>query len=300
MHLSVISNPTSPPDQLSSELEPMSLSEDEDLANNNECSTADTAAEHSSISGSSSTTDSDLSSNVNFGFYQNGNLNDLSSGDTEETEELIRKAAQALLDRTPLRARQLAPSRSLHSIRNHIQPQPLPPTDYSRQAAEVRPPRKSRVQRPTSFPCRRKPIRLGCMTPICTDDQSFSARKTRLMAEARLALAQAPEVARRELSRQRELRALQRRSAVASLLLPPGARRFTRPVLSKMSVAKLQLILSDLQSQVERLNEELVKSLLQRDELNMERDGKLVDIEDLDRIEPDCNTSLLSTLVTTM
>lgn len=155
------------------------------------------------------------------------------------------------------------------------------------QAAEVRPPRKSRVQRPTSFPCRRKPIRLGCMTPICTDDQSFSARKTRLMAEARLALAQAPEVARRELSRQRELRALQRRSAVASLLLPPGARRFTRPVLSKMSVAKLQLILSDLQSQVERLNEELVKSLLQRDELNMERDGKLVDIEDLDRIEPD-------------
>lgn len=107
------------------------------------------------------------------------------------------------------------------------------------------------------------------------------------MAEARLALAQAPEVARRELTRLRELRTAQRRSAVASLLLPPGARRFTRPVLSRMSVAKLQLILNDLHSQVERLNDELVKSLLQRDELNMEKDGKLVDIEDLDRIEPD-------------
>ncbi|OQR73973.1 hypothetical protein BIW11_01046 [Tropilaelaps mercedesae] len=134
MHLSVISNPTSPPDQLSSELEPMSTSEDEDLANNNECSTADTAAEHSSLSASSSTTDSDLSSNLNFGYFENGNLNDLSSADTEEAEELIRKAAQALLDRTPLRARQLAQSRSLHSIRTHA-PAHLPQSaaDYNLQ-----------------------------------------------------------------------------------------------------------------------------------------------------------------------
>lgn len=107
------------------------------------------------------------------------------------------------------------------------------------------------------------------------------------MAEARLALAQAPELAKKELQKLRDKRNLQRRSAVASLLLPPGSRCFTRPVLSKLTVRKLQLILNDLRGQVESLNEDLVKLLLQRDELNMERDGKLVEIEDLDRIEPD-------------
>ncbi|XP_018494511.2 uncharacterized protein LOC100899921 [Galendromus occidentalis] len=339
MHLSVISNPTSPPDQISSslELEPMSTSEDEDIANNNEHET------HSSLSASSSTTDSELSSNLHMAYFDNGNLNELASNEAEETEELMRKAAQTILDRTPQRARQISQSRSLHSMRTAPPEYPeqnsskfhrsrlrddreeirqrlgmldveeskvlLAPKDSegSREPSsdetkvtDSRLPRRSRVQRPTSFPCRRKPIRLNCMTPISTDDQSFLARKTRLMAEARLALAQAPEHARRELQSLREKRNLQRRSAVASLLLPPGSRRFNRTILSKLCARKLQFILNDLREQVESLNEELVKLLLQRDELNMERDGKLVEIEDLDRIEPDCNTSLLSTLVQSM
>lgn len=66
MHFAVISNPASPPDQerstSTSDLEPMSISEDEDIANNNETSL------------SSSTTESDLSSNLNFGLYGNGEL----------------------------------------------------------------------------------------------------------------------------------------------------------------------------------------------------------------------------------
>jgi len=48
-----------------------------------------------------------------------------------------------------------------------------------------------------------------------------------------------------------------------------------------MNIGQLQVIVNDLHCQIEGLNEELVKFLMERDSLSMEQDSILVDIEDL-------------------
>lgn len=53
--------------------------------------------------------------------------------------------------------------------------------------------------------------------------------------------------------------------------------------LRDMTIGQLQVIVNDLHSQIESLNEELVQLLLIRDELHTEQDAMLVDIEDLTR-----------------
>ncbi|GFR87914.1 schwannomin-interacting protein 1-like protein [Elysia marginata] len=48
-----------------------------------------------------------------------------------------------------------------------------------------------------------------------------------------------------------------------------------------MSLGQLQVLVNDLHSQIELLNEDLVHLLIERDDLHMEQDSMLVDIEDL-------------------
>ncbi|KAG7167898.1 Schwannomin-interacting protein 1-like 1, partial [Homarus americanus] len=50
---------------------------------------------------------------------------------------------------------------------------------------------------------------------------------------------------------------------------------------NNMNVAQLQVIVNDLHTQIESLNEDLVTFLMERDDLHMEQDSMLVDIEDL-------------------
>lgn len=78
----------------------------------------------------------------------------------------------------------------------------------------------------------------------------------------------------------------------------------SRQILTELNIAQLQVIANDLHSQIEGiaiydltflvlknliilsvpgLNEELVRMLLNRDDLHMEQDSMLVDIEDLTR-----------------
>ena len=57
--------------------------------------------------------------------------------------------------------------------------------------------------------------------------------------------------------------------------------QLNRRTLSRLNVAQLQLIQNDYLSQIETLNEELVRLLVTRDELGMEQDATLTDIEDL-------------------
>lgn len=64
---------------------------------------------------------------------------------------------------------------------------------------------------------------------------------------------------------------------------PENKRRLSRQILTEMNVAQLQVIVNDLHTQIESLNEQLVKSLMTRDDLHMEQDSMLVDIEDLTR-----------------
>lgn len=65
------------------------------------------------------------------------------------------------------------------------------------------------------------------------------------------------------------------------VLLAPEKRRVSRQILTDMNIAQLQVIVNDLHSHIELLNEGLVKYLLERDELHMSQDSKLVDIEDM-------------------
>lgn len=64
---------------------------------------------------------------------------------------------------------------------------------------------------------------------------------------------------------------------------PEEKRRLSRQILTEMNVAQLQVIVNDLHTQIEILNENLVKYLMERDDLHMEQDSMLVDIEDLTR-----------------
>jgi hypothetical protein len=60
-------------------------------------------------------------------------------------------------------------------------------------------------------------------------------------------------------------------------------RRMSRQMLTEMNVAQLQVIVNDLHTHIEKLNESLVQLLMERDELHMGQDSLLVDIEDLTR-----------------
>lgn len=64
---------------------------------------------------------------------------------------------------------------------------------------------------------------------------------------------------------------------------PAEKRRVSRQMLTDMNVAQLQIIVNDFHSQIEDLNEKLVKYLMERDDLHMGQDSMLVDIEDLTR-----------------
>ncbi|XP_014678490.1 PREDICTED: schwannomin-interacting protein 1-like, partial [Priapulus caudatus] len=113
----------------------------------------------------------------------------------------------------------------------------------------------------------------------------FFVAQARLQAEARAALEQASHMARMQMEVERERR---RRSPIADLVplaaaAAGGRRRLPRHALAALNVAQLQVIVNDLHGQIEALNTDLVKRLLERDELHMRQDSMLVDVEDLTR-----------------
>ncbi|KAL1123708.1 hypothetical protein AAG570_001481 [Ranatra chinensis] len=88
---------------------------------------------------------------------------------------------------------------------------------------------------------------------------SFFERQARLQAEARVALAQAKELARMQMQTERQR---QQTSPITSMLraslnkvgiaFPDGRRRVSRQMLTDMNVAQLQVIVNDLHTQIER------------------------------------------------
>ncbi|XP_030236956.1 schwannomin-interacting protein 1 isoform X1 [Gadus morhua] len=119
------------------------------------------------------------------------------------------------------------------------------------------------------------------------DDMDFVGRQKKLQAEAKLALAMAKPMAKMQVEVEKQNR---KKSPVADLLphMPHISeclmKRSLKPTdLRDMTLGQLQVIVNDLHSQIESLNEELVQLLLIRDELHMEQDAMLVDIEDLTR-----------------
>ncbi|KAF5910499.1 hypothetical protein HPG69_013349 [Diceros bicornis minor] len=119
------------------------------------------------------------------------------------------------------------------------------------------------------------------------DDMDFLTRQKKLQAEAKMALAMAKPMARMQVEVEKQNR---KKSPVADLLphMPHISeclmKRNLKPTdLRDMTIGQLQVIVNDLHSQIESLNEELVQLLLIRDELHTEQDAMLVDIEDLTR-----------------
>ncbi|XP_054980893.1 schwannomin-interacting protein 1 isoform X1 [Sorex araneus] len=119
------------------------------------------------------------------------------------------------------------------------------------------------------------------------DDMDFLSRQKKLRAEAKMALAMAKPMAKMQVEVEKQNR---KKSPVADLLphLPHISeclmKRSLKPAdLRGMTLGQLQVIVNDLHSQIESLNEELVQLLLVRDELHTEQDAMLVDIEDLTR-----------------
>uniref|UniRef100_A0A3Q2QTZ4 Schwannomin interacting protein 1 n=1 Tax=Fundulus heteroclitus TaxID=8078 RepID=A0A3Q2QTZ4_FUNHE len=119
------------------------------------------------------------------------------------------------------------------------------------------------------------------------EDMDFLSRQKKLQAEAKLALAMAKPMAKMQVEVEKQSR---KKSPVADLLphMPHISeclmKRNLKPTdLRDMTLGQLQVIVNDLHSQIESLNEELVQLLLIRDELHMEQDAMLVDIEDLTR-----------------
>ncbi|XP_040020175.2 schwannomin-interacting protein 1 isoform X3 [Gasterosteus aculeatus] len=119
------------------------------------------------------------------------------------------------------------------------------------------------------------------------EDMDFVSRQKKLQAEAKLALAMAKPMAKMQVEVEKQNR---KKSPVADLLphMPHISeclmKRSLKPTdLRDMTLGQLQVIVNDLHSQIESLNEELVQLLLIRDELHMEQDAMLVDIEDLTR-----------------
>ncbi|XP_076311652.1 uncharacterized protein LOC143225684 isoform X2 [Tachypleus tridentatus] len=115
------------------------------------------------------------------------------------------------------------------------------------------------------------------------EQEDFVTRQARLQAEARIALAQAKEMARMQMEVERQRKKKSPIADIVGFILPDGRHRLSRQILTDMNVAQLQVIVNDLHTQIENLNEELVQLLLERDDLNMQQDSMLVDIEDLTR-----------------
>ncbi|XP_071999014.1 schwannomin-interacting protein 1 isoform X2 [Engystomops pustulosus] len=119
------------------------------------------------------------------------------------------------------------------------------------------------------------------------EDMDFISRQKKLQAEAKMALAMVKPMAKMQVEVEKQNR---KKSPVADLLphMPHISeclmKRSLKPAdLRDMTIGQLQVIVNDLHSQIESLNEELVQLLLIRDELHMEQDAMLVDIEDLTR-----------------
>ncbi|XP_021920113.1 uncharacterized protein LOC110830044 [Zootermopsis nevadensis] len=134
------------------------------------------------------------------------------------------------------------------------------------------------------------PIHRETEPPHPMTEADFFARQAQLQAEARMALAQAKEMAHMQMEVERQrLKTSPITEMVRSSLekvgipFPEDRRRVSRQILTEMNVAQLQVIVNDLHTQIEILNEGLVKFLMDRDDLHMEQDSMLVDIEDLTR-----------------
>ncbi|KRX72781.1 Schwannomin-interacting protein 1, partial [Trichinella sp. T6] len=125
------------------------------------------------------------------------------------------------------------------------------------------------------------------------ENGTFMARQKRLEFEATMLFMKAKETARMQMEVERQAR--QKNSLIDNLIGFPIScqKKLSRSQLTAMSTTRLQIILNDIHSKINALNEELVQLLMQRDSLHMEQDSMLVDIADF--LQHQCNQKSLLT-----
>ncbi|XP_060063914.1 uncharacterized protein LOC132544346 isoform X2 [Ylistrum balloti] len=115
-------------------------------------------------------------------------------------------------------------------------------------------------------------------------DEDFFKKQARLQREAKIALAQASTMAHMQLEVEKQMKKKSPVTDIVGLpLLGDKIMSWGNKPLHEMNLAQLQVLVNDLHSQIEKLNEDLVRLLMERDELHMGQDSMLVDIEDLTR-----------------
>ncbi|XP_067621593.1 putative leucine-rich repeat-containing protein DDB_G0290503 [Eurosta solidaginis] len=118
----------------------------------------------------------------------------------------------------------------------------------------------------------------------------FFTKQAKLQIEARMALAQAKEIAHMQMEIERQNR---RTSPITDIIrvslekvgvqMSADKRRLSRQMLTEMNVAQLQVLVNSLHTHIEDLNESLVHNLMERDDMHVTQDSMLVDIEELTR-----------------
>jgi hypothetical protein len=109
---------------------------------------------------------------------------------------------------------------------------------------------------------------------------AFRKKLVRLQREVRLNLSDCREIARRHVAKERER--LRQQDPLRKLIGVKDDFNFRdKASLERLSLAALQVVVNQNLNQIEALNEELVASLLAKDELYIEQESQLVDIADL-------------------
>uniref|UniRef100_K1Q7H1 Schwannomin-interacting protein 1 n=1 Tax=Magallana gigas TaxID=29159 RepID=K1Q7H1_MAGGI len=117
------------------------------------------------------------------------------------------------------------------------------------------------------------------------EDKTFLMKQVKLQQEAKIALAQASTMAHMQLEVEKEMK---KKTANKNMVAVPFLESIKHNKVMKeelyiMNLGQLQVLVEDLHTQIENLNEDLMNLLMERDELHMSQDSMLVDIEDLTR-----------------
>lgn len=116
-------------------------------------------------------------------------------------------------------------------------------------------------------------------------DKPPAAFRPDIQSEAAVALANCPRIARRKFLLLKQKQLENEENQLEKLLgkkIPRDQEgHFTEDSLSNLNTPTLQVIVNDLHSKIEGLNDQLVKLVIEKDELQIEQDSQLVDIDDL-------------------
>jgi hypothetical protein len=93
-------------------------------------------------------------------------------------------------------------------------------------------------------------------------------------------LANCKDIARRKILIEKRNRKFHHINTLNKLIGKSIEIKLSSEILSQMNTPTIQVIVNDFHSKIENLNEELVNELMQKDELQIEQDGVLMDIDD--------------------